>query len=350
MTVAPAAELSPPAAAGVVARDAGSARNDFLDAVRMLAGLGVVWVHTFPANDGPAAQHAGRFSVPFFTIIAVWLMARRPYPREPLVVALPTWGTFVRTRFQRLYVPFLIWNVVYTIARMAKGTLGVTDLDVGWFFGGASTQLWFLLFLLIVQCVVRGMQIAASCGAFWRVAMIGSCAVGMLPLFDQDFTIHTGRPSLDYFIQVSWHALPSACIGTATALLGLHRWAVPPGLCLVCLGLTGAAIAAVMLHGRMYAVETLSGLTLALASISRFNGKAIRYLGALGAYSLGIYLVHTGVLDAVRFAVDRPRIGTDIPSLVGVFVTTGVLSLLLCMLLVRLPYGDRLARWLSLKG
>lgn len=357
-----------------------SVRNDFLDALRLLAALAVVWIHSFDTRPAPSPQDMGRFAVPFFTVTSVWLMARRPTPREPAGVAAFAWLSFVRRRFVRLYVPFLIWNIVYTMMREAKLRLlhtgEPTTFDVGWFTSGVAMQLWFLPFLFVAQSVCRAVLVLATYGESLRWLLAVAC-VATVPLVVAR-PVKTETMGVTFFLGVSREAVPAALVATAVALIGLHRLPVSAALCGAGMAVCVLATFAVAGRGRDLWLETLAGLSLATAALrvprscTQGRGRAdqsirlpqpyhgLEYttvapggwlggLAALGTYAFGIYLVHI-VFQNVLMTAAHGHVTMTNAAHVGLFLAVASLSLGFCLVVVRLPGGETLAKWTGIKS
>lgn len=92
------------------------ARFVYLDALRLVSAVGIVWIHSVgDTGTGFQWNSLGRFGVPFFTLSGMYLMTRTARKPES-----PSTREYAYKRFVRLYIPFLIWNVIYTIARVVK--------------------------------------------------------------------------------------------------------------------------------------------------------------------------------------------------------------------------------------
>lgn len=117
-----------------------------VDWMRGLAAFAVVCAHTsFPVGAGVPMSRAAenvllhsRFHVPFFLAAAFAFFA----PEKSTLLA----GITARAR--RLLIPFAFWTLVYGVLRGAKMVLSHRspwpEDPLGWLFGGASVQLYFL--------------------------------------------------------------------------------------------------------------------------------------------------------------------------------------------------------------
>src|SRR5947207_12944270 len=99
------------AAAPAIAK---SERNATLDAARVIAALGLVWIHT--TQSSLSRFHIlGRFGTSFFVLATIFFLFHRlgSSPR-------PTYGEYALKRFRRLYIPFMAWSLIYLVIRDFK--------------------------------------------------------------------------------------------------------------------------------------------------------------------------------------------------------------------------------------
>src|SRR5262245_5376228 len=97
------------------AATASAGRMIGLDAARLVAAIAIVWLHT---PESPPLAHLSvlsSFAVPFFVFTAVLLnlQSLRRNPDRPL-------GAYVVSRFNRIYVPFFVWSLLYFAFRDLK--------------------------------------------------------------------------------------------------------------------------------------------------------------------------------------------------------------------------------------
>src|SRR5690242_94500 len=102
-----------------------------LDAARFIGAAGIVWLHTLQINPHYGwLGEAGRFAVPFFTFAAIVMLGESlRVPR--LKTATPrTFSKYLNSRFTRIYIPFLVWTVLYYVWRSAKHFLLHGNSDI----------------------------------------------------------------------------------------------------------------------------------------------------------------------------------------------------------------------------
>jgi len=151
-----------PAAAATPTGRAASSRVTGLDAARVLATFGVVWVHTLEIQgQDPAINTLGRFGTSFYALAAVFLAARSLLNRattQPLDV--------IRRRAKRLLIPFALWCAIYAAfyfsTMMPQGhPIAAITRYWGPLFGTAP-HLWFLPFAfmcgVLTAVSVRSLQ------------------------------------------------------------------------------------------------------------------------------------------------------------------------------------------------
>src|SRR3954453_18190745 len=82
-----------------------------LDAARFFAAVGIVWLHTMEISPQTSRLgELGRFAVPFFSLVAIAMMARsmRRTPNQ-------SWSRYSWNRIVRIAGPFLIWTAIYVV-------------------------------------------------------------------------------------------------------------------------------------------------------------------------------------------------------------------------------------------
>lgn len=123
-----------------------SSRVPGLDAARVLATFGIVWVHTSEIQgQDPAISTLGRFGTSFYILAAIFFAARSHITRP----STSTWDV-ARGRARRLLVPYVLWCAIYAVfyfSTMYPQGHSVSSITRYWgpFFGTAP-HLWFLPF------------------------------------------------------------------------------------------------------------------------------------------------------------------------------------------------------------
>jgi len=303
-----------------------SGRMPGLDVGRVAAAVAVVWLHT--AGIGPRvapAGAAGRFAVPYFTLLAAALVADRC-----ACGATPALGRFVRGRVARLYLPFLFWTAVYLGLRLAKHAwrpagppppVGSHLLVIG-----SAHHLWYLPYLLAVSVAARA--VAPTLASLRPVAavacVLAGAAVALTPAsLPHDPSDAGFENQVNYLLGLGWGAAPSALWGLAVGLYLRPVAAVlaeRPAAALA----AGLAAAALLAPGDAFAGrvprENLSGAAAFAACLMLPAGGWIRGVAALGRYAFGVYAIHVAFILAIEVAVVRDRAAFSIGEAVCIFV------------------------------
>jgi hypothetical protein len=168
-------------------------RNGLVDYCRLIAAFGILWFHTETTG-----YRVGYIAVPFFLVL----------------LSLPS-RSGLADRARRLLWPFLVWSVIYALARIAPALHSGDDL-FGWWrpsmiFTGTSTHLWFLPFAFMVAAVAPVLK-----GSNWVLAA---------PVLAAGFLALVGEPEMPPLYQWSFGLIP-ALVGFAWYRAGV--WALVP--------------------------------------------------------------------------------------------------------------------------
>lgn len=333
-----------------------------IDAARVLAAIGIIWVHAaidldLPGATAPAMPDAadvrtpdtdtgalGRFRVPFFTLVAAYFAFTGAF-RHPD----ETFGQYFVTRLNRLYRPFLAWSLIYIALKYLQArTLGRPEV-ISWrwafLWNGGSYHLWFLPFIfastLAVFAVARLLQRSPYNARVFAsaTAALGLCLC-LVPIDERWYYAHN-----DMALLYSRYALPSVVWGiTLGCFYGLGKGEEYRGtgvavLGLVVLFLCSAALTRVYRHPLF---ENLSGVGLVLFAFSHIRHKAIDFLARFGYLTLGIYLSHVLFVGACR--VFAGKLHFERTVWFALFAT--VVSLACSATLTWLLLKSRWTRWL----
>ncbi|MDB5321809.1 MAG: hypothetical protein JWN40_3440 [Phycisphaerales bacterium] len=327
---------------------ASAPRYLFLDVARLLAAIAIAWEHTPESPSLVRTSYLGGFAVPFFTLGAVFLLfegMRREPARAPLAYA--------RARFYRLYLPLLVWSLIYILARDLKGLVLHRPLvtpNLGMFLTGAAHHMWFLPFLFILSLVLfwpaRWLSRARS-GTRIGVAIFSAAigvVIGCLPFPDVYHMIT--EEHVAFFLDRAAAAAPAIFLGaalgaiyplipsrllrnTAMALLGL-------AICVACIAV------GYLTHTRRVGFENAAGAGFFLFGLAPWEGAMIGRTATWGKMAFGFYLVHVLFIEGIQAAAVRahiqPSAGLDVAVFVGTVAGT--------LPLVRLLSRARLTRWL----
>ena len=334
-SVASVGSIEMASVSSVVRTDTGSRRLALLDTARVVAAMGIVWVHAATSATGVLFQPIGTFGVPFYTFIAVLFMARsltRDNAR--------TLGQYTRSRFFRIYTPFLFWSAVYMAMGDAKAIAShqsIPHFDWAIFYAGGFEHLWFLPFLMIVTIagavIVRAVEHRSRARAAATLILL---ALGGAACFAQE-PAWIGRRSDDlYFWRFAFRALPTVFWSIALALLTVFNGKLPRSTPMIAVGGALLFASALILEGLLTplpVLRSMAGLGCLLVALLPFTSPLLARLGKLGPHSYGIYLSHIAFLRVITLLTERLHTPTslklDIASFAVAFIGATVLSVLL---------------------
>jgi fucose 4-O-acetylase-like acetyltransferase len=342
-----------------------SSRVTGLDAARVLATLGIVWVHVAEIQGQPEAYCSlGRFGTSFYTLAALFLSSRAGVL---LKAARP--GDIIRRRAKRLLVPFVVWSALYAafyfITMYPQGyPVAVITRYWGPLFGTAP-HLWFLPFAFVAGAVA---SYAVPRMMKWSGVAL-SVGGTLVTLAVYVYVYRWGFAALDQpaISAVRLHRLgrwveeaPLVC----GALFGLSLYGKYIGR-LARFGrrsrmrLSWCAFSGFVLVQFAYAMfldelgsmfwnhvrflANLAGATWLITFVAARDGRWIRQVAPLGKATYFAYLSHQMILDAVK------RLLTFLPghgSLLFALLSTALIYLSAVGLGV-LVTRVRLLRWLS---
>lgn len=317
-------------------------RRVSLDLARLLAVYAIVWIHTPRSEMLTGATSLARFAIPFFVFAAIFFVfeSLRRHPER-------TFARYFRSRFLRIYVPFLAWSGIYLLFKGAKSLLlpeqpneypGIEILWIGSFY-----HLWFMPFILAVSLVAflvakmvlpwrrLGQIVAMLC---WAVAIL----LASLPL-----PMTPSEASREYLFLI-FNATPAVLMGIGLAILSgplsklfEHRGATLFGLLLF----LGATVAVFCL-GRGRLLETFAGLGFMLISLAPLQSASLARFAKLGRLAYGIFLSHLLLIKVAEAVASKIKISTSWEVDLGIFLLAVVGSTFLAWLLSR----SSRTRWL----
>ncbi|WP_428937872.1 acyltransferase [Fontivita pretiosa] len=272
------------------------------DSVRLLASIAIVWAHSPRSDQIMWLQVLGVFGTSFFAAASVYFLAqglRRDADR--------TLGRYALSRARRLYVPFLVWSIVYLIFRNLcralithKPTVQVTAMNL---LAGGETHLWFLPFILIV-CLVAFPLLRFALARPHRPAPIAlAFAVGGLLLVVLPPPRFAPESDTVNFWRCAYWAMPSVLWGLAIALSDdvirqLRDGA--PRTTLLAAGITVTCLALLVTDGLSIYGKNIAGVACMLVALSLPRGNWQRSIAPIATLGFGVYLVHPLVLGVLR--------------------------------------------------
>jgi len=269
-----------------------SGRRAMVDVARLAAVYAVTWLHT-PRSPGLEPSLAlGRVAVPFFIFAAVFFVLEglRRHPERTFV-------QYTRSRFLRIYVPFLAWSGIYLVLKLIKAILlpeQPNDLPgVSMLWAGSFYHLWFMPFILIVSLVVFviGKAVAGRPALESAVAVlvaVAGIALTAMPTSAMPSTAgQNGRVMERALPTVCWAILFALAWRRPAARYLEHRAATACGLLLL-----AGSIAWMWCASVDRLAEGLAGLGLMIVALAPTTNIRLARLGKLGTLAYGIYLSH----------------------------------------------------------
>ncbi len=312
------------------------------DAMRFLAGVGVVWFHTVESPVLGSSGVLGRLSVSLFTIMGVVVLfeAVRKYPGRTL-------PEFAWRRVRRLYVPFLGWSAIIAAAalilhRFIPG-IHPAAINLNTLVAGTAEPLWFIPFFVIGSILVFPLAkwIIGHPKREWTVAIVCAIAGAGLDWIPWNAPPFGHVPVLGRLLELSWNRWSAFYWGVALAVLFsqlLRGWR---GSGLLAAG--GFLLAAVMIiYQWHYAVvpgfKVLGGIGLAFVALAPLRGRVVTFLGNLAPLSFGMYLSHALWILLARAAAGEMGLALSWQRDVIVFLPLGA-SVISLDLFSRQPMG-----------
>lgn len=357
---APLSASTPPAAPRRT-----SSRVVALDAARVLATLGIVWVHVGEIQgQDPRLSTLGRFGTSFYIFAAIFLAVRSHFHRpETRTIDV------ARRRAKRLLLPFVLWSAIY--AAFYFSTMYPQGYPVGAitrYWGplfGTSPHLWFLPFAFFAG-VVGSLAVPRLLRFSGRTLLVVGPLVTLCAYVWVYMYLY---PSLDLqaITEAKLHRLGRwveelpALVGAvfAFALYGkylpvLSRMGPNRRKRVVAFGLIGF-LSTEMIYAfsleylgavfftQVRFLSNIAGAFWMLMFLAAWQGKITQALAPLGRATYFAYLVHQLVLDSVKKQLlFMPGHGSLWFALVSTVAIFGV-SVGLGMLVSRARY----LRWLS---
>ncbi len=284
-------------------RDVAVDHLPWMDTVRVLAALAVVWIHTPQSPELQRSVALGRFAVPFFVGASVLLILRRVRrdPRRP-------WSEFAIQRLRRIGLPFVAWSLLYLALKLVKKWAAPQQPNdfPGWeaTLLGTAYHLWFLPFLLVVSLAVFGVgQVVYR--RSWTAPAIGlSLLLGLGIAQVAPPAVGPAWEPLTFM----WLALPGAAWSLAFALAWLEFPAIERDA-----GVRRTIASAVLLVttallwwlGRDATVEGLAGLACLALAVDLQPAARVPWINRLAPFAYGIYLAHLMVLKVAESLLQR---------------------------------------------
>lgn len=311
-------------------------RNHGIDIFKVASAMAVIWIHAADSEVGKEITIYCRFAVPFFSaVLAYFSTSAGLAGNERGGIA-----GYLLARFNRIYVPFIIWSLVYLGLRLAKHeySSGGSPIVLGWstLLCGTTHHLWFLPFAFFTSVLFFGFGRLMSCAGrdrSWAVCVLAVCLFVCVGLVSGRISIDlTARPA-SYFLFYACDALPAALLGC-----GVRFLPVPDTARGIRSGSVVLFVISVIALGHFGYHSILSGAAggaLLLFSLWSTRIEAPSCVSKLAGSSFGIYAVHLAFVEALQFLLLRARVVPSLSSDVIVFALSLALSLALCLILAR---------------
>lgn len=304
-----------------------------LDAARVLATLGIVWVHVAEVQKQPPMYNTlGRFGTSFYILAAIFLASRshlyRPETRTVDVA---------KRRAQRLLIPYLLWSALYAIfyictMRPQGHPWEAITRHWGILFGTAP-HLWFLPFAFVAGVLASLLVPRLLKLPGWLLIYGGGLATLAAYIFVYSWAYHAiDQPYLDsiYFNRLDrWTEEAPMVLGAIFGVaiygkylprlsrLGTKRRRRLSRLCFIGFILTQIAYSLFLddlgslFWNRVRFFANVAGAFWMIAFLAAWHGKWIRRLAPLGGATYFAYLCHQMILDGIKGQLTRlPFYGT----------------------------------------
>lgn len=316
-----------------------------LDVLRFVSAVLIVYLHTTGATSLQYTNRSTRIAVPFFTaagVMLAFLSGRKPGR---------SLARYSRLRVARVYLPFLVWVLIYYVVGIAGGWVkGRGQLDAGgwelnwrWLTDGNVHHLWFLPFICVVGIVV----FAAARLLTPRPRAARGVAVGLLVL--GGWTAVMPAPmwaraagdvvGLGYNTASAWFWVLAVLLWMDTA----GRLALPR----VCTGWVAWLLLAVCvvlqaIYGRIIGLENIAGVALLAVGLGRLPGQDWAGWATLGGWAYGIYLVHIVFVETLQDVVTMLGYTETGFVTVAIFIASLAGSMAVCAVLGRWSFSRHL--------
>ncbi len=318
-------------------------RWPLIEVARWIAIYAIVWLHTIQSETLKPSKVLTRFAVPFFVAACVFLVFQgvRRKPQRGFL-------EYARSRFVRIYLPFLAWSAVYLAFKAIKSASlpeqtneYPSGLHVLW--AGGFYHLWFMPFILVVSLAAFALAKAVYGREWsrWPVAIAAFAAGLAIGLPGVAGLVAPNSDPLQYMLE----ALPAAFWGAAVGMTydggqsRLRRGCLR--LRLDVLALLGC-MAWLWISGRSTLVENLAGMLVLLIALRPPASALLRRFGSLPSVAYGIYFCHLLPIKICESLATRRGLSMSWQLDLTTFFVSAAVATLLAWLL----YRSRWTRWL----
>jgi len=281
--------------------------------MKLLAAAAVVWIHVSNCEESQRYLALCRFAVPFFTCAAVYFVLHKAFAARAA-----SWAAYCTQRAQRLYVPFLIWAVLYLIVRWTKHATmedgSPIVLTPAVLLNGTAHHLWFLPFICVVSvsAFALGRVLAHTPRARGRwlgvILPIAGTAVALLP---DPVEIRAVEAPISYFADHALDTLPSVFFGAGVFFLVRNSAAASergfsrPGVRAIALLVAFTCIAWEFRHGGHAVAPHVAGAALLFVAMTQPNRPWFTPVREWSNVAFAIYLIHVLFVEALQFVQNR---------------------------------------------
>jgi peptidoglycan/LPS O-acetylase OafA/YrhL len=286
-----------------------------LDALRILAALGIIWFHT---QRAPARQ-IGYAGLPVFLLIFYSLIVRQG-PRYSSL-------HFLTRRWRRLIQPWLFWSVLYGLGRLAKALYladwgSLSDMvRFGTFLTGAYIHLWYLPYAFLSGFLLYELNIRTWHRSHATV-VVGALvvAVAALTAYARGLLNWSVTPPLAQW-QFGLAALP---LGFAIGRCLMVPSRDMQRVLLFAIALVAAALYLVLRAQGRAELVTPYVLAVALVCLAYiWQARASAFTTALASLTFGVYLIHPIVAYGTRHILTADR-----HAAASILLTAGISGLI----------------------
>jgi surface polysaccharide O-acyltransferase-like enzyme len=321
-----------------------ASRAAAVDVAKLAAAAAVVWIHVTACEQSREFLTLCRFAVPFFTAAAAYFVLCKALCDETLSIL-----SYSMQRARRLYLPFLIWGVLYLAVRLAKQVITGSGSPIVWspalLLNGSTHHLWFLPFVCFLSIAAYG--VARHVGMpspadkkWWALALaLMGAAFAMM---ECPVIIDTESFPLTYFIDHGWDALPSIFFGAVVFLvLGL----IAPGKYLRWTVLFGGVLclAFELFYAEHPLTPHLAGAGFLFVAITQPDRDWMKAVQPWAELAFIIYLIHVVFVEGLQTVADRFGGVASLPADISVWA----LSCAASAITAKFIQSSRHLQWLT---
>lgn len=316
----------------------GKERFEWLDCWRIVSAIAIIWLHTPQSEELRTATNFTRYAVPFFAASAGFMACRIHAFKESI-------PSFLRSRFLRIYVPFLGWSFIYIAIRWAASLVmpgtRAYQFTTELFWQGPTSHLWFLPFIFFATIFAHllGRLLNQCPGLTWPIAV--SLLVGSLAILANP----EASTVLTYTARLSYHTLPALFWGITLSIvcsrLGKEWLSSSLTVAIAFAVFLGLEIALVM-GDRNQSIQNMAGFFLLLSCFAGNSFSWVSAVASVGSLAYGVYLSHILFIEGFQDLAEFASFPTNAVNDLVVFLLSAVCSLALTMYMHK---SSRL-RWL----